>query len=163
MSLTKEQSEALDIRLLKVGRSMGLRVGLWRGIMIDCEYILVCDCCRIAKGSVTGRVTPFATYVTCYHTIPTQSNWTTGYESNTRGNRWVFWRIMILPPPPLTQTLSNSIHLWNSAIWTDLCIALITQKQCKINPCNIEHVLTKFGLASTHDGLQIQFWKLYII
>ena len=41
--------------------------------MIDCEYILVRDCCRIAKGSVTGRVTPFATYVTCYHTIPTQS------------------------------------------------------------------------------------------
>lgn len=44
MSLTKDRSEALDIRLLMVGRSMGLRVGLLKGIIIGCELILVGDC-----------------------------------------------------------------------------------------------------------------------
>ena len=44
ISLTKERSEALDIRLLRVGGSMGLNVGLRRGIMIGCGCILVTDC-----------------------------------------------------------------------------------------------------------------------
>lgn len=47
ISLTKDRSEALDIRLLIVGRSIGLRVGLRKGIKIGCEVVIVDeDCCR---------------------------------------------------------------------------------------------------------------------